>query len=95
MSALRGFRPRSKSTHGVARITRDHYGPKWYSVVNEISKRDEDCLICGKPVLQGQKWETHHLRPITRSGTTTKANLAKVHSWCHDARHPHLAKKNR
>lgn len=99
MAFKRSFRPRSKLFGGVSRIQRDTYsspwsdGKGWYSLVNEIAKRDDICFICGKPILPGEKWETHHIQKLTRGGVTNKANLARIHASCHDTRHPHLHKK--
>lgn len=89
------FRPRSRTIGGVKRIIRDNYGPKWYTHVKEIDARDEDCLECRKLGLKSVgPYHTHHIRPLSRGGTTTKANTFKLCEKHHQKRHPsHSVKK--
>ena len=82
---------------GVAKIRRDNYGPKWYTTVNQIQKRDnKTCMACGavggSTRYDGSKvkLDTHHIRRLSRGGTTTSANLMTLCSVCHAKRHSHL-----
>lgn len=91
------FKPRSRTTKfGVKRIVRDNYGGlKWYDTIKEIHKRDGDsCMECGV-YLGKAKGEIHHIKPLSRGGTTTKANLTKLCKDCHDGKHRHLAARRR
>ena len=95
---FRSYAPRARSSNGVSKIVRDNYGPNWFSIKKKVEERDTylgvlTCFICKKPIVKGESRETHHLRALTKGGTTTLTNLATVHSSCHDTRHPHLMKR--
>ena len=76
------------SAVGTSKIVRDFYGPNWYKTVNEVQTRDgKKCLDCG---CSGAKLDTHHIRPLSKGGTTTKGNLITLCERCHQRRHPHM-----
>lgn len=79
---------------GVTRIVRDNYGPDWWTIRNEVFKRDGGkCqeMVLGRKC--GQKGvDVHHIVSLSRGGTTTKANLITVCKDHHEARHPHMRK---
>jgi 5-methylcytosine-specific restriction protein A len=92
---------RNKS--GVTRIVRDSYsnknaGTSWYEISKAVKVRDMYCCVScktpEKPKL-GVYHEVHHIKPLSRGGTTTKANLITLCKACHDRRHPHLSGRSR
>ena len=79
-----------RQKNGVTRIVRDSYhaaGTKgWYDTVKKIDKRDGGvCQKCGRVAAH---LHTHHIRPLSKGGTTTKRNLMKVCDVCHERLHP-------
>ena len=73
---------------GTAKIVRDFYGPNWYKTVNEVQTRDGNkCVDCG---CSGGKLDTHHIRALSKGGTTSKGNLITLCERCHKIRHPHM-----
>jgi nitrate reductase cytochrome c-type subunit len=87
-----------RGKNGVSRIVRDSYrGLEWYKTIKEVAARDRACVFCNLPQgavdpLTGNKvrFETHHMRALSRSGTTEKSNLGYVCEKCHASRHKHL-----
>ena len=78
-------------------VRKETYGKNWFSLVKEIRERDTvngrlRCLFCNRVLTKKDRIETHHLRPLSRGGTNTKANLASICEDCHNTRHPHLMK---
>ena len=105
--ALKDYRGRSstsrsrlKSNGAVSRRTRAGYGTasNWFALTKSVRERDTIpgvgliCALCGKPIAKGGPYETHHLQPLTRGGSSSTRNLGTVHRACHDTRHSHLAK---
>ncbi len=91
---------RKTKKQGVAKITRDGYGSvsSWYELCREVKKRDGyKCVRCQTPESKAQSvyHEVHHMRPLSRGGTTTKANLILLCHDCHDKRHPHMKNRQR
>jgi 5-methylcytosine-specific restriction protein A len=85
--AKRPFIKRSAS--GVSRITRDEYGPEWRSTTKAVATREgHSCFDCGTKRPEDGPYETHHIIPLSRGGTTTKANLIYLCKRHHDKRHP-------
>lgn len=81
-----------KRRSGVSRIVRDSYGPKWYDTTAAVAQRDgKRCFDCGTNKKEDGPYETHHIIPLERGGTTTKANLKYLCRKCHDRKHPHHA----
>lgn len=77
---------------GVKRIVRDGYGrpSDWFKTTKEVHERDgHRCVFCNVFVGKG-RGDTHHMRPLSRGGTTTKANLGTICDECHAKRHKHL-----
>ena len=74
-----------RSRDGTARIVRDNYGPKWYTIRRLVALRDEHCVECRAP---GD--HVHHIVPLSRGGTTTMANLVFLCVKCHQRKHNHL-----
>jgi 5-methylcytosine-specific restriction endonuclease McrA len=83
---------------GVTRIIHDRYSPtgsseSWYSISDRVRERDGyTCTSCGTYLGKG-KGDIHHIRPLSRGGTTTMANLTLKCKECHADRHIHLRKK--
>jgi len=92
-SASVGSRKTSKQR--VAKITRDDYGDatSWYSLCAEVKKREgHRCAKCNEPENKslGVYHDVHHIRPLSKGGTTTKANLILLCKDCHANRHTHM-----
>jgi RNA-directed DNA polymerase len=45
------------------------------------------CQVCGESLFNGEELHKHHLIPRTQGGTTTCANLAFRHLYCHQQLH--------
>lgn len=89
---------RKTSKQRVAKITRDGYGDatSWYSLCAEIRKRDgHKCVKCDTPEDRtlGVYHDVHHVRPLSKGGTTTKANLILLCKNCHEGKHKHMRRK--
>lgn len=89
---------RKTSKQKVAKITRAGYGSvsSWYSLCAEVKERDGyKCVKCQAPEskIHCVYHEVHHIKPLSRGGTTTKANLILLCKDCHDDRHPHMKRK--
>lgn len=89
---------RKTSKQKVAKITRAGYGSvsSWYALCAEVKKRDgHKCVKCQIPEnkVHGVYHEVHHMRPLSKGGTTTKANLILLCSTCHTKRHTHMRRK--
>ena len=86
------MRPRTRSfttrsTNGVSKIRRMDYKKDWPVIAREVKQRDGNkCKICGGT----NKLEVHHIIPLSRGGTNSKANLITLCEKHHDARHRHL-----
>lgn len=91
-----------KNALGVSRIRRDTYNTVtggmsqkggWWQISAEVRKRDNNrCVACfQKGIIKAGK-EVHHIVPLSRGGTTTKANLITLCEDCHNKRHAHLHK---
>ena len=86
-----------KSASGTARIVRDSYSntnskTQWWTIRKEVFDRDggkcQSMLggrLCLKPAV-----DVHHIRSLSRGGTTTKSNLLSLCKECHEARHAHM-----
>jgi len=86
-----------KRASGVTRIVRDSYGKKgdWYSLCKDVKERDgHKCVFCGKPenAKANTYHDVHHIIPLSKGGTTSKANLATTCDDCHAKRpgHSHM-----
>lgn len=82
-----------KSKTGVTRIIRDGYSNDkggWYTHVNAIKAVSNGCSGCGatKKTHPHRKFHTHHIKRLSRGGTTRKINLIELCDVCHDRRHP-------
>ena len=78
---------------GTKRIRRDGYSndkTKWWDIRKEVFDRDGGkCQDRRGGVKCGAKGvDVHHIIPLSRGGTTSKANLITVCKACHDRRHP-------
>jgi 5-methylcytosine-specific restriction endonuclease McrA len=86
-----------KSSSGTARIVRDSYSNanskvQWWTIRKEVFTRDGG--LC-QAIKGGRKCLTkgtdvHHIIPLSRGGTTSKANLMTVCDDCHKDRHSHM-----
>ncbi len=84
----------------VSRRSRAGYGTKanWFALAKQVRDRNTIpgygviCGICGTPIEPGEPCETHHVRALTRNGSSESVNLTIVHQRCHDSRHTHLPK---
>lgn len=89
----RPFVRRSKS--GVTRIVRDSYGAswgEWRTTASRIKERDGNkCSQCGST----HRLHVHHIRPLSRGGTTSDANMITLCEECHDKKHKHNVKVRR
>lgn len=88
------FRPRSRTIGGVTRIVRDNYTKTWWQKTKDIATRDNGCVQCrleGK--VSSGSLHTHHIKPLSRGGTTTKANMLQLCEKHHQMRHSHSVKK--
>ena len=95
---MKRFNARIKTNgYGVAKIKRATYNSNtgfsktsdWWSLRAEVWKRDGGhCVPCGKAGKRVKGKDVHHIIPLGRGGTTTKANLITVCEDCHDKRHP-------
>jgi 5-methylcytosine-specific restriction endonuclease McrA len=90
-----------RNANGVARIRRETYTSVsggatakdgWWKIRDEVWARDggrcraiKDGKVCGAPAK-----EVHHIIPLSKGGTNTKANLISLCLSCHDKRHNHL-----
>lgn len=77
---------------GAKRIVSEGYGSwsDWGKFTQTIAKRDgKKCSDCGTSKPEAGPYETHHIIPLSRGGTTTKANTRYLCAACHDRRHPH------
>lgn len=88
-----------KRKSGVTRIVRDSYGSPsdWFSICKEVKTRDSyKCVFCKAPENPkiGVYHDVHHLIPLSKGGTTTKANLATTCRACHEKRpgHSHMTR---
>src|SRR6185503_21126950 len=81
---------------GVSRIQRANYGTNqfgqnkgmvgWWDLCKKVRERDRDrCIWCPNPAK-----EVHHIKPLSRGGTNSMANLACICKTCHDKRHSHM-----
>jgi 5-methylcytosine-specific restriction endonuclease McrA len=70
----------------------------WYTLKARVLKRDNyRCKQCGTkhgsddPKRLGKKiWlDAHHIRELSKGGTTTMANLISLCRYCHLTRHSH------
>lgn len=85
------FRPRGFTRKGVTRIVRDNYTKTWWQKASAIASRDQECVQCkmeGK--VSSGSLHTHHIRPLSKGGTTTKANLMVLCEKHHRQRHSHM-----
>lgn len=79
-----------KRKNGVSRIVRDSYGSNWHATTASVALRDgKRCFDCGTNKPEDGPYETHHIFPLERGGTTSKANLKYLCRRCHDKKHPH------
>lgn len=84
-----------KHRSGVSRIVRENYNTNqfgeqekafWWKISKQVRDRDQNrCIWCG-----AQAKEVHHIKPLSRGGTTTLTNLACICEACHNKRHLHL-----
>lgn len=44
------------------------------------------CYLCGQPIVLGQKWNLDHIKPRSKGGKTTPANLRPTHYDCNLAK---------
>lgn len=85
-----------KHKNGNVRIVRDSYSnatTNWYDIAKEVKKRDGyKCVSCKKPEdpKSSVYHDVHHIRSLSKGGTTTKANLITLCKVCHGKRHKHL-----
>ncbi len=85
-----------KRKNGVSKIIRSGYSTiieTWYSIRAKALKRDNHtCVSCG--CKQDPKTKTyldvHHIRALSRGGTTVLSNLISLCKICHSKRHKHL-----
>ena len=86
-------RPRvKKRVSGSARIVRDSYSNdkvSWWTIRKEVFLRDQKkCQVrVGGRICNAPGVDVHHIIPLSRGGTTTKANLITVCEDHHQARH--------
>ena len=90
---MKPYFARNKS--GVTRIVRDSYsnkntGTSWFDIKREVKARDKYCCVeCKVPEQKGAYHDVHHIKPLSRGGTTTKPNLITLCDKCHQKRHRH------
>lgn len=92
------FKPFMKrGSSGVTRIVRDTYGTSkndsWWTIRAEVVARDKGkCFYCKveQDPRNGIHHECHHIRPLSRGGTTSMSNLMLVCKTCHEKKHKHL-----
>jgi 5-methylcytosine-specific restriction endonuclease McrA len=101
-----GWKPKTikpfmkRSSTGVTRIVRDGYNTgkeSWWDISKRVRVRDGGkCFYCRcqeNPKIGLH--DVHHLRELSKGGTTTMANLAlvctkKSGNGCHEKRHKHM-----
>lgn len=92
VSHIKRSATRRTNKFGVSTVRRDTYGrpSDWYALVKEVRERDGcRCVKCGAT----EDLETHHIRPLSRGGTTTKSNLMTICKDCHNGVHVHLHRR--
>ena len=58
------------------------------SKYEQIAKQQKwKCPICGDSLFNGEKMETHHIKPVNKGGSNDKENLIHLHSACHKQVH--------
>lgn len=89
-----------RSATGITRIVRDGYNTgkeSWWDISKRVRERDRGkCHFCG--CVEDKKvglHDVHHMRPLSRGGTTTMSNLAlvctkKSGQGCHEKQHKHM-----
>jgi 5-methylcytosine-specific restriction endonuclease McrA len=99
----RRIHSRKRNSHGIASIRRDSYNSvngftqkgAWWEIRAKVMKRAngkcEALLPNGRRCL-APATECHHIRPLSKGGTTTMANLLAICQDCHNRRHTHLMK---
>ena len=85
----------ARNKSGVTRIKRDTYGKDWFALAKEVKQRDNfKCQHSGCDVTENPKegvyLHVHHIIPLSRGGTTTKANLMSLCKLHHSKKHKHL-----
>ncbi len=80
---------RKRTAFGTTRTVTDNYGTNWFTIAAEVRELCEyKCVQCG--AFQGRSGgEVHHRRPLSKGGTTTKANLELLCGDCHQSKHTH------
>jgi RNA-directed DNA polymerase len=56
---------------------------------NYVIAQDQNwkCPICGDPLFNGEKIETHHIVPVAQKGLDDISNLQHLHTACHKQVH--------
>lgn len=44
------------------------------------------CYLCGKPILEGQRWNLDHIKPRSKNGSSEPDNLRPTHYDCNQAK---------
>lgn len=44
------------------------------------------CYLCGKPIIEGQRWNLDHIKPRSKGGKTDPSNLRPTHYKCNQAK---------
>lgn len=74
----------SRGSNGVSKIRRMNYTEKWSEIAKAVKVRDGYCCkVCGR----SENLEVHHIIPLSKGGTNSKANLICICAKCHDKRH--------
>ena len=78
----------SKACHNEAQRRRDletlRYGKGWKNIRDEVRKRDQVCVVCGRtPSQNGAALHVHHLKPYRFQGTNQLENLIALCESCH------------
>lgn len=87
-----------RGSGGVTRIKRDTYnsnGQSWWEIRKKVLERDNyTCTTPGCNTREDPKagvyLDVHHIRELSKGGTSTLPNLRSLCKDCHAKRHKHL-----
>lgn len=93
-----------RGKNGVTKIVRDTYRKKpllntaqakadtWWAIIKRVKERDGyKCRACGTPEkpIKGGYLHVHHIKELSKGGTTSMLNLISLCEKCHQKRHGH------
>jgi len=68
------------------------YPENWDKIIKRIKRRDNyTCRECGKKYVPHSRYlRVHHIKPLSKGGTSHGKNLVTLCWSCHSKKHPHL-----